>query len=296
MSLLTSFKNRIKTFTIDRHPNIFRPSSKPYLSGDSLRKYANFIFDETQSFNPNDVRENDIIFVKTDLKDIYFQHYHNKITSRYILITHNSDVSIEKDDLKYLDAKIKHWFAAKLNTHSNNQLSPMAYGLENQRYLKNGRIKIFKKVEKEVNIENKIEKIFCSFNTYTNPPEREPLMDLAKNNETLFSVKHFSNNYKYLTELSKYSFNLCPEGNNFESHRIWESLNFKVTPIVLNNIVNNNFFNLGIPLLLIDSWSDLKEMTIEDLNKLNSVNIGKDYQKFCRLDFWTKEIQKQIGQ
>ena len=72
MSLKTSFKNRIRTFTIDRHPNIFRPSSKPYLSGDSLRKYANFIFDETQSFNPNDVKENDIIFVKTDLKTFTF--------------------------------------------------------------------------------------------------------------------------------------------------------------------------------------------------------------------------------
>ena len=81
----------------------------------------------------------------------------------------------------------------------------------------------------------------------------------------------------------------------FESHRIWESLNFNVTPIVLNNIVNNNFFDIGVPLLLIDSWGDLKKMSIEDLNKLNSVNIGKDYQKFCRLDFWTKEIQKQIG-
>ena len=94
------------------------------------------------------MKENDIIFVKTDLKDIYFQHYHSKITSKYILITHNSDVSIENDDLKYLDSNIKHWFAAKLNTESNNQLSPMAYGLENQRYLKNGRIKVFKKVEK----------------------------------------------------------------------------------------------------------------------------------------------------
>jgi len=294
MSLITSLKNRVKKFTIDRHPNIFRPSSKPYLSGDSLRKYANFIFDETQSFNPNDVRENDIIFVKTDLKDIYFQHYHRKITSSYILITHNSDISIDNHDLKYLDSKIKHWFAAKLNTQSNNQLSPMAYGLENQRYLKNGRIKIFKKVEREMNIDNKIQKIFCSFNTFTNPPEREPLMNLAKNNEGLFSVKHFSNNYEYLTELSKYSFNLCPEGNNFESQRIWESLNFNVTPIVLNNIVNNNFFDIGVPLLLIDSWGDLKKMSIEDLNKLNSVNIGKDYQKFCRLDFWIKEIQKQI--
>ena len=97
-----------------------------------------------------------------------------------------------------------------------------------------------------------------------------------------------------MKELSRYSFNLCPEGNNFESHRIWESLNFKVTPIVLNNIVNNNFFDMGVPLVLIDSWSNLEEMSLEDLNKLNSINIGKDYQKFCRLDFWTNEIQKKI--
>ena len=45
---------KIKFFwiTLERFPNIFRPSSTPYLSGDTLRKYSDFIFDEIKSFDP----------------------------------------------------------------------------------------------------------------------------------------------------------------------------------------------------------------------------------------------------
>ena len=98
--------NQFRRITIDRYPFIFRPSSKPFLSGDSLRVFSNHIFDETKSFDPNKVKKGDILFLKTELKDIFFNHYHPKIKEPYKLITHNSDLPVENDDLKYLDEKI----------------------------------------------------------------------------------------------------------------------------------------------------------------------------------------------
>ena len=282
-------KNKLRTLSIDRYPGIFRPSSSPFLTGDSIRNYCDHIFDETSSFNPLDVKENDIIFLKTDLKNIYFKYYHPSIRSKYILITHNSDISIEKEDLVYLDNKIKHWFATKLNVLASNNLSALPYGLENRRWLKNGLVKNYKRILTVPTKKNN--RILCSFNPDTNLVERAPLMNIAKQKKDIIDINNFAESNTYLKELSNYSFNLCPEGNNYESHRIWESLIFKTTPIVINNIVNQNFYNMGIPLIILDSWNDLINLTINDLHKINKKNLDKNYEIFVDLNFWKSQIQ-----
>ena len=282
-------KNKLRTLSIDRYPGIFRPSSSPFLTGDSIRNYCDHIFDETSSFNPLDVKENDIIFLKTDLKNIYFKYYHPSIRSKYILITHNSDISIEKEDLVYLDNKIKHWFATKLNVLASNNLSALPYGLENRRWLKNGLVKNYKRILTVPTKKN--DRILCSFNPDTNLVERAPLMNIAKHKKDIIDINNFAESNTYLKELSNYSFNLCPEGNNYESHRIWESLIFKTTPIVINNIVNQNFYNMGIPLIILDSWNDLINLSINDLHKINKKNLDKNYEIFVDLNFWKSQIQ-----
>ena len=134
-------------------------------------------------------------------------------------------------------------------------------------------------------------RILCSFNPDTNLVERAPLMNIAKQKQDIIDINNFAESNTYLKELSNYSFNLCPEGNNYESHRIWESLIFKTTPIVINNIVNQNFYNMGIPLIILDSWNDLINLTINDLHKINKKNLDKNYEIFVDLNFWKSQIQ-----
>ena len=107
-------------------------------------------------------------------------------------------------------------------------------------------------------------------------------------------IKNFSDNLEYLRELSKYKYNLCPEGNFFESHRIWESLIFGCTPIVEKNTVNENFFNIGIPLIILESFNELTSISYEELEHKNKVNEGKDYSKFSNLEYWKEIIDKKI--
>tara|TARA_Y100000992_G_C21253063_1_gene486969 strand:- start:172 stop:1056 length:885 start_codon:yes stop_codon:yes gene_type:complete len=288
--LRNKIKNKIKTTTIDRYPSLFRPSSDPYLSGDSLRKISDFVFDESASLNPEKVQKNSIVFLKTDLLDIFFTFYHPFINEEYILITHNSDRSIGETDLKYLDNKIIHWFATKLNTKSTDRITGLCYGLENRRYLKNGRIGLYKKIIKNKKNNQKHERVLCSFNPSTNPTQREPLLEIAKSKKNLIDIKNFSKSNDYLQTLSTYLFNLCPEGNDFESHRIWESLLFNCTPIVEKNNVNDNFYNMGVPLIMLDKWSDLESLKIEDLKLLNKINKDKNYEQFSTLNFWIEKI------
>ncbi len=288
------YKGKYRNISIDKYPWLYRPGSSPYFSGDTLRKYAHFIFDETQSFKPSKVKKNDVIFVKTDLLDIFFNYYHKQINSEYILVSHNSDSAVTNAETKYLDEKIIHWFAMKLDLLSNEKISPIPSGLENKRFLTNGKTKNFKLVEKENRLrsEKYNNKILCSFNVHTNFNERKSLIEKVKNN-SLYDIRKFTSSYEYLTELSKYKFILCPEGNNYESHRIWESLIFNCTPVVRANNVNNNFFNLGVPLLIIDDWSYLDDLTFEDLVNLNQINENKEYRKFSTWKFWKDLIESK---
>ena len=288
-------KNRLKNIflgrTLSKYNGIYRPSSLPFLSGDTLRNYADHIYDETKKLNPKNVKKNDIVFLKTDFLESFFKTCHTNIDSKYILITHNSDIPIQDSDLSYLDEKIIHWFGMKLNVEMDQFISPLPSGLENKRYLQNGLVKNFKKVldSDKFDANSKINKVFCSFSEHTNLEVRKPLMNIAKEKGDVV-IKKFDIPYEYLNELSKYKYNLCPEGNNFESHRIWESLLFNCTPIVVDNKVNRNFFNLGVPMVMLESWEEFKDLSINDLDEINERNKNKNFKEFVSFDYWEKQI------
>ena len=178
----------------------------------------------------------------------------------------------------------------KLNVEMNQFISPLPSGLENKRYLQNGLVKNFKKVldSDKFDTDSKINKVFCSFSEHTNLEVRKPLMKIAKEKDDVV-IKKFNIPYEYLNELSKYKYNLCPEGNNFESHRIWESLLFNCTPIVVENKVNKTF-NLGVPMVMLESWEEFKDLSINDLNEINERNKNKNFKEFVSFDYWEKQI------
>ncbi len=284
-------KNKFSEY-LKKNPGIYRPSSHPFLTGDTLRNYSDHIFDETKTLNPKLVKNNDVVFLKTELKDIYFKNYHKEIDSNYILLTHNSDIPINDEDTKFIDENIIHWFAMKLNVNMNDKISPIPSGLENRYLRRNGKVDNFNKVYSSylLNPDIKKDKILSSFNVLSNYEIRSKLLQQVKDDDKV-NIKNFQSSLEYLNELSNYSFNLCPEGNNYESHRIWESLIFDCTPIVLSNHVNNNFFSLGVPMIMLEKWDDLNHLSINDLIEMNNINNDKNYLEFATFEFWKKLIE-----
>ena len=161
---IRKIKNWTLYYLIYVFPGIYRPSSEPFISGDTFRKMANHVFDETKGFNPKMVRDGDIIFLKADMIETFFKFFHQKIESRYVLLSHNSDFSFNLENQKYLDDKVIHWFAQNINFEADEKFSLLPIGLENRRYLKNGLIYHFNKYK---NSEKK-HLVLLSFNEKTN--------------------------------------------------------------------------------------------------------------------------------
>tara|TARA_B100001250_G_scaffold343148_1_gene311692 strand:+ start:7719 stop:8687 length:969 start_codon:yes stop_codon:yes gene_type:complete len=281
-------RRKITYYNINVFPHIYRPSSRPFISGDSYRKMANHIFDETTGFKPEDVKEGDVIFLKSDLIDIFFNYFHGQINKRYVLITHNSDGIIEDKHRKLFDNKIIHWFTQNLNFPMDKNFSILPIGLENKRYLNNGLLSHFKRYQNE----EKTSLILSSFNEGTNK-ERSVVQEIINKNK-LVTNKKFPNHKTYVKHMSTFKYNICPPGNGLDTHRFWESLMVNTIPIVLKTKFTSNLEKLGIPALYVDKWSDLNNFNEEELTNIYKEIIEKNnLKKFLFYNFWEDLISKQ---
>ena len=290
MNIKTYLGNIFRRNTITKYPGLFRPQSGIFLTGDGLRKNSDHIFDETKSFHPRNVKKNDTVFLRTDLKNIYFRTIHSKIKEPYILISHNSDMSVEDEDLEYVDEKIIHWFTTCLNTNMYDNVSPIPIGFENRRFMNNGRLKNLKKFNKQFN--HKENNILASFNQHTNLHFRKELINNIKVNSKV-KIEMYEDHFSYMSALKSFNFSLCPEGNGLDTHRVWESILVNTIPIVSKNILFTKFYEMGAPIILLDNLFELENLTIEDL-KMKTSGIKENFnKKFVYLDYWLNFINSK---
>ena len=238
--------------------------------------------------NPLKVKKNDIVFISNTLVDTFFIEIHPFINNEYILISHNSDRNITQEEIKYMDNKILHWFAQNMEG-KNNKTSVIPIGLENLRYQLNGVLSDFQITE---NIE-KSKITLLSFNVVTNNKERKKVLESLKNNRFI-EKNSFGNHREYFEELKKYKFNLCPEGNGLDTHRIWESLLASAIPVMIRNTFTENLASLNFPIMLLDEWEDFNSFTIEDLNKYyKKETASKSFFDIVSYEYWLNKIKSK---
>ena len=281
-------KRRVINYLLHKFTFIYRPSSRPYISGDTFRKISDHIYDESKKMNPLKVKKNDIVFISNTLVDTFFIEIHPLINNEYILISHNSDRNITQEEIKYMDSKILHWFAQNM-IGKNNKISVLPIGLENLRYQLNGVLSDFQTTE---NIE-KSKTTLLSFNVVTNSKERKKVLESLKNNRFIEN-NSFGNHREYFEELKKYKFNLCPEGNGLDTHRIWESLLASVIPVMIRNTFTENLASLNFPIMLLDKWEDFNSFSIEDLNKYyKKETASKSFFDIVSYEYWLNKIKSK---
>jgi hypothetical protein len=253
-------KNKIVR-TINRILNI-RLSSYPYISGDTFRQFADIKIDSAHdllTFESNWNRT--IIFCATDVLDVFIEWALPKIESKFILITHNSDYSVDDKYSALLNHELLfHWFAQN-NTISHKKITAVPIGLENRFHYNNGRLSRFKS---RVGFEQGHNgKILCSFSVNTNPSVREVALRILE--PSSFTDVARVNARTYLRLLSDYAFVASPAGNGIDCHRTWEALYLGVIPIVQGQDFYSQF--PGFPGLVLNQWEDLLKYDKNSLSR-----------------------------
>lgn len=215
----------------------------------------------------------------------FFSSIHPKIKNKYILITHNSDLSAPGDYRHFLDdTKIIKWLGMNPTVNNHDKFIAIPIGIAN-RYVPHGNLDTFNNFVKNKN-QNIQKTVLLGINFYPTAKERNPIF-------ARFSKLNFCKDLRatphsaYLEKMTHAKFILSPAGNGLDCHRTWEVLLAGSIPILLNS--NLNFMFEGLPVLIINNWDDLTE---EYLNKKYKVfETNKFSYDRLYFDYWFNLIE-----
>lgn len=266
------------------------PSSKPYLSGDSLMAISNIkIVSESDLNVVRNIKKDDIVFLSTHLLAEFNRLLNGLNKDGFYLITHNSDLNTDYIEQNSQYVKPKIWFAQNYSGNSD-YIFPMPIGLENKRLYTNGIPKYFKSNKNNTPI---IPKIFYKFTIETNPNSRCSAFQMARKHPLAKSRSSQLIPRDYINELRQYMFCLAPEGNGHDTHRIWECIYINVVPICLESKMTRYYESKGLPIWVINNWNDLNNYSSEnELKKKYSSIIDNSNKKIAYLEYYRTILER----
>ncbi len=257
-----------------------RPSSYPYISGDTFRSYCDYAYDELdRSLNPDSILPGSTIFLKTDYLEQFCCQISPRIRVPYILVTHNSDYAVPGPYTALLDdPNLIAWFGQNYDGYKHPKIHPIPIGLANGHWA-HGNSKLVRIVQQTS--AHKQYLAYMNFAPETFPLERGPVFSLFANAHFCYrtSSKSFAN---YLRELTTAHFSISPRGNGADTHRLWESLYLNTVPIVHSSSLDSLYKDL--PVLIVDDWTIVTEKFLTEKKELfanQSFNREKIY-----MDYW----------
>jgi len=254
---------------------------------------------EYNPINIVDIKNNDIIFIKTD----YLMEFNELISNTnksIILISGNSSFII---DDKYLpivnNNRIIKWYTTN-SILKHDKIINIPIGLQNEHlYFHNNPQSDQKLLKSIINTNiNKELNVLLSFNVNTNPLHRKPIYDLLSN-EDYVDIRIFSSNDRYdknfminyYKEIKRHKFVVCPLGTGPDCHRYWEVLYLGTIPIIQKHIALDPFFeNDKLPVLYIDKITDINVKLLE--YEYNRIKTKKYDLSILDFSYWENKIKK----
>lgn len=257
--------------------------SYPYLTGMGLRNRSHLIFDEFQQDPASCItKEGQVVFLKTDFIDVFFNNIIHTIKHKIKIITQNSSLGVEKRHSVYLNnEKVLIWYAQNANFY-HPKLQSIPLGIANARW-PHGNINEIEEVKSSENTKDYL--VYMNFDVKTNPNKRQEILDMFKGKDFVLNgeKKPFK---QYLTDLSKSKFTVSPPGHGIDCHRIWESIAVGTIPIVEN--CHNISFHRDCPIMIIDDWQTLTKEFLEHKYEFYKSSLYTNSKIY--LDYWINQI------
>jgi len=264
-----------------------RPTSYPFITGDTFRQFCTFIIDDTKNnFNLKKLRDGDTIFLlgRISYLEYFFKNIHPHITKKYILVTHNSDNSIPGPFETYLKSNtLVAWFGQNVSKKVA-KLYPIPIGLANAS-LVTGNIRIVKEIMALPIEKNKL--LYLNFGTVTNH-QREHVVTHFTDKEFCTKVprKPFK---EYFRNLAESQFVISPNGHGIDCFRTWEALLCGSIPIVEKSGINDLFTNL--PVIIVENWDEVTEEFLH--KKYAEFSTQRFTMEKIYVDYWFDAIRKK---
>lgn len=265
-----------------------RPSSAPFLSGDTFRALADYVHDCTGDMDPAAVSAGSVVFVAATRLREFADVVLPRICEPFVLITHQGDTNI---DATFADVaehpKVSRWFAQNcLLEHP--KVTPLPIGLEDRWRHNNGAYRAFKRYSDKKII--KKPRIAFAFSIGTNVERRLACYRAMSYCQAADELVQPLNSSIYRKLSREYMFIASPPGNGLDCHRTWEAMYMGCVPIVERSYMTEYFFNHDLPLLLVDDWEEVVAWDEDELRLKYDHVMAKSSKDALYFNYWEKTI------
>ncbi len=261
-------------------------TNSPYISGDSIAEccdYYAFGRFENQRIDLKKLSKAKSIFVPGHLL-IQFLHDYGTYINASSIVSGNSDENFTV--VPELPPSVSLFLCQNLELNDIDFAHTLPIGLENIRLGRSGRTS-FHKYQSSFPIVNKI---LVPPMSPTNPFRALALRETQLRPEIFDVYSQYMNERTYFALTRKYKFILSLEGNGYENHRIWESLYQGSIPVMLNSNWSRSLLEYHLPILFVDSISDISLELISEFNRQFGSFHPKEINSLW-IPFWRAAIQ-----
>ena len=276
----------------------YRPSSSPYLSVDSFRSIADHVWESPKfSVSLDAVRQGDVIYCEASGANSLRKSILEKVGCEVVLLLVNPNgIPIPEIDELVSNKNVSQVFAQNLESVVS-KVKPLPVGLENRRFGGRGRTKPFKDYLREVQGRNQNQRqmrIMWFFNFNANIQERTEAANALLRSAVADKVEPMSL-HMYRDTLKNYGFVACPPGMGVDTHRIWEALYLNCVPVVKRSHMTEAFEEMGVPLLIVNSFRDCIGMTESELRDKYQTLSTKFSSSVLWLPYWRDAIRSSFA-
>lgn len=248
--------------------------------------------------------ERPIIFCKADNVLYFFEECKRTPLLEYVLVTHDSDISISSEIYNLAPSNIWAWFGQNIDHRAPDLYSipigsTIATWIGDSTHALQQEVSDFELIEETGDDKSFDNLVYMNFGAHTNPHHRLPIYNALKDKSWVTAKRcdvppneystspHFTSPTQYLKELYNHKFTISPLGNGVDCGRVWQALYLGVIPIIPRHI-NVEFYE-DLPILIYDDLSELTPSHLETCYiNLNSFPL---YDK-AKASYWARVIKE----
>lgn len=268
-----------------------RPSSAPFLSGDTFRAMADHVWEGSDScISPSLVRQGDVVFCQADQVDAFVEVVLSQLEHEVILLLANSDTTHDWASGSILRfGNVARVFAQNLAVDIPG-FAVLPIGLENAWRSNHGRVRKFARLSQEPR-HTRLHRVMWTFSTVTNPKVRSLAAAALHECTVADSVGHVSP-ARHRRALGEYAFVASPPGNGLDTHRTWEAMYLGCIPIVQRSFMTEQYEEMGLPVVIVDSFVELEDWSEEWLRHTYDALAPRFASQALWSPFWGSRIDR----
>lgn len=293
VKILRSDPGAVTRYAIRAVSKVFRwrPSSSPFISGDSFRAMATAVWEREDGVGWGQSRYNyrAIVFCQADLLASFTREVMPHLDTPIVLLLGNSDVNFSRRSFEGLDRSLTPKIYCQNLTEEVEGVEVLPIGLENRWWNNHGRLKGFSRPPAVGG--EKVFRILWGFNVQTNVMERSRAAQSLASCASADKIEDKVSPEAHQNLLRKYAFVASPPGNGLDTHRTWEAMYLGCVPIVPRSYMASRYEDLGLPIWVVEDFSVLQDSSEDELKAVFLSLQPKFDSQALRLSFWEQAIR-----